>query len=145
VPLFGRRRRRVELQWVKVTYGGGFPVEVRGESFHQPALALLAKQAGSEIAGDSLSARFEVALRREPENEWDPNAVAVDSMEGAPLGHLAREIAGEYSAALMAADGGYRVHCDAGAFGQLHGGKWNIGIWLALPDAPELTSLIANA
>jgi len=62
-----------------VTYGGGFPVEVRGESFHQPALALLAKQAGPEIADERLSARFEVALSREPENEHDPNAVAVYS------------------------------------------------------------------
>jgi hypothetical protein len=53
--------------------------------------------------------------------------------------------AGEYSAALAVEQPGYQVCCEARAFGQLRGGNWNIGIWLALPEADELASLIADA
>jgi hypothetical protein len=144
--LFRRRRpRAVELPWVKVAYDAGFPVEVRGESFHEPMLRALAEQAGAEIDGEQLRATFPVALRREPENEYDVNAVAVRSMSGEPLGHLAREVAGEYSVALAGAQQSVQVCCDAQAYGRPHGREWNIGIWLALPDAEELAELLAEA
>jgi hypothetical protein len=140
-----RRPLPVERPWIKVSCGGEFPVEVRGESFHEPMLRALADQAGPEIDGERLRATFAVALRREPENVHDANADAVQSMSGEPLGYLPRELAGEYSAVLAVAQQRYQVCCDARAFGRLDGGGWNIGIWLALPDADQLSDVIADA
>jgi HIRAN domain. len=119
MPLFRRSRPQpVERPWIKVACGDGLPVEVRGESFHQPTLRALTNQAGPKIDDERLSATFVVALRREPENEYDANAVAVRSMSGEPLGHLARELAAGYSTALAVAERRYQVCCEAEAFEQ---------------------------
>jgi hypothetical protein len=142
--LRNRRPRPVERPWMKVSCGDEFPVEVHGESFHEPMLRALSDQAGAEIDGDRLRATFPVSLCREPDNTYDVNAVAVRSMSGEPLGYLPRELAGEYSAVLEVPEQRYQTCCDARAFGRLNGGEWNIGLWLALPDADQLAALIAE-
>jgi len=34
-----------------------------------------------------------VVLKREPENQYDPNAIRVDNVMGAQIGHIGRQVA----------------------------------------------------
>jgi hypothetical protein len=144
--LFRRRRPRpVEPPWIEVSCGGEFPLEVRGESFHQPLLRELVKKALPEINEERIHATFKVALRREPENAFDSNAVAVLTLTGGALGHIPREVAAAYSGAMATTEGRFQLCCNAAAYGRRTGRDWNIGIWLAVPDADQLTILLAEA
>lgn len=142
------RRKRppaIERPWIKLSIDDGFPLEVRGESFHQPAIRALVDAAGDrEIDEDRLKASLVVSMRREPENPHDANAVAVCSIKGELLGHLPRELAAEYSSALAIADQHVQICCDARAYGRLHGREWTIGIWLAVPEADQLATVLAD-
>lgn len=143
---FRRKRPPVaERPWVKLSIDDGFPLEVRGESFYQPAIQALVNAAGDrDIDHDRLTASLVVSIRREPENPHDANAVAVCSIKGKTLGHLPREMAGEYSSALAIADQHVQICCDARAYGRLHGKEWTIGIWLAVPDADQLAAILTD-
>jgi hypothetical protein len=144
--LFRRRRPQpVERPWIEVSCGGEFELEVHGESFHQPLLRELVRRSDPEVADERIRATFKVALRREPENPRDPNAVAVLTLAGDALGHLPRELAAAYSKALTLTEQRYQVCCDAAARGRRIGRDWNIGIWLAMPDADQLVALLADA
>lgn len=64
---------------------------VHGESHHQPALHATAKLATDED-GERI---FEAILVAEPDNEYDPNAIAVYSAAG-KLGYIPRDDAPAY-------------------------------------------------
>jgi hypothetical protein len=146
MPWFRRKKPPVvDRPWIKLSIDDGYPLEVRGESFHQPAIRALVNAAGDrEIDDDRLTANLAVSIRREPENPHDVNAVAVCSIKGEILGHLPREIAGEYSSALAIAEQHVQICCDARAYGRLHGKEWTIGIWLAVPDADQLATILTD-
>jgi hypothetical protein len=59
-------------------------LEIRGESHHLPELRVLMRRSESWVA----------ALIREPLNEYDPNAIAVE-IDGTTVGYVAREQAEE--------------------------------------------------
>jgi hypothetical protein len=146
MPLFRRRRAEpVARPWLEVSCGGEFPLEVHGESFHQPLLRRLVEMSQPQISDDRIRATFTVAVSREPENPHDSNAVAVLTMDGGELGHLPRDLAAAYSDALAPTEQQYGVCCRARAYGRRVGTDWNIGIWLAMPDADQLTALLAEA
>ena len=125
--------------------GGEFPLEVHGESFHQAALRSLVQSHRPEIVDDRIIATFMVGLMREPTNPYDADAVAVFSLTGEQLGHVPRELAGACSRALLSSQQHCSVGCKARAYGRRIEGGWNIGIWLALPDAEDLASVLAQA
>ncbi len=62
--------------------GTGY-MAVVGESFHRHQLGALT----DGIVG---SVERQVLLVREPQNHYDPNCIAVQSLNGAVLGHLSR-------------------------------------------------------
>jgi HIRAN domain len=135
----------VARPWIEVSCGGEFPLEVHGESFHQPLLNALVQSHDPEVADDRIRATFMVGLAREATNPHDANAVAVIALNGDQLGHIPRELASEYSRALSPSERHLRVACKARAFGRRIGGNWNIGIWLAIPDADVLGPVLAEA
>jgi hypothetical protein len=143
---FNRRRSRSELPWIEVSCGGDFPLEVHGESFHQPILRTLVNAHEPEITDDRIRATFMVGLRREPNNAHDHNAVAVAALSGDQLvGHVPRELASAFSAALALSEERFRVCCHARRYGRRVSGSWNIRIWLAVPDADQLAAVLADA
>ena len=58
---------------------------------------------------EELEENTELVLKREPDNPYDANAVAVLTLDGQKLGHLAREIAQNVSRS-MAAGRRYRAY-----------------------------------
>ena len=50
-----RRNRTAELPWLQVTCGEDFPLEVHGESFHEPTLRALVLAGDHEISGDRIT------------------------------------------------------------------------------------------
>ncbi len=116
--------------------GRGFLVEVVGESLHQPALQSLAAAAGKDPV--------RVLLNPEPENPYDPNAVAVKNFEGDRLGYLPREVAHRYQMILMALrDRGQTGVCDA----QLCGGSDDqpmVGLRLDLDSPARVAAAVAE-
>ena len=54
------------------------------------------------LAGDAAAPGRPLALRRDAGNEHDPNAIAVATADGAPLGCVPRELAAELAPALDA-------------------------------------------
>ena len=117
-----------------------YPLEVHGESFHQPTLRALVHANGETIEGDRIQATFMVAVRREPTNRDDRNAVAVHDLAGGALGYVPRELAEEYSRAISVAEASCQICGLAHPWGRLIAGDWNTGIWLSLPDADELSA-----
>jgi hypothetical protein len=142
---FSHRRSKVEVPWIEVSCGGEFPLEVHGESFHQPTLRALADTHDPEVTGDRIQATFMVGIRREPSNPHDRNAVAVADLAGRQLGHVPVDLASAFSGALTASEARFRVCCQARAYGRRINGDWNIGIWLAVPDAEQLAAVLAEA
>jgi len=146
VPWFRRKRKRsVELPWIELSCGGEYPLEVHGESFHQPVILALVNAHDPQIDGDRIRAEFLVGLAREPDNPHDANAVVVAALSGHALGHIPRDLAAGYSRALVTAGRHVRVACRARAYGRRIGRGWNIGIWLAMPDADDLNSVLVDA
>ena len=139
-----RRKRRIDLPIFLVPCEPGFPLEVRGESYRQAAIARLVEACGPEqTAHDRCRCEIRVQLRREPGNPVDPNAVQVLSLADELLGYLPRELAGEYSRVLRLVDGRLIVRCDGCAYGRLHRGDgWNFGIWLGVPSAAQLKRVL---
>lgn len=126
-------RDRLEgVAGVRIVTKGAFLRAIVGESFYQSQLERVCK--GHNRFGHDLE---KVAvLTPDPDNEHDPNAVAV-SIDGGRVGFLGREDAARYLAALEEAGyagqavkvaaivkGGWRTNQhDSGHF----------GVWLALP------------
>ena len=80
---------------------GAFRFPIVGESHYQGEIEVLA---GGRTRGGSTGKRIEVVLMPEPENPYDPHAVAVKA-GSTTIGYLARDVATLFNAAL--ADGGY--------------------------------------
>jgi hypothetical protein len=109
--------------------GGQEDLEVVGESFHQPVLWHLAHA----NVGDKVRCNIAAVLVPEPDNQHDPNAIAVH-IDGQIIGHLPRAIARQYLPGvrhLMTTRGGY-----AALRGVIvGGGYWAdgpglLGVWL---------------
>ena len=60
-----------------------------------------ARHRGEALASDALAPGSPLALRREPANEYDPSAIAVDA-GGEPVGFVPRELAAELAGELDA-------------------------------------------
>jgi hypothetical protein len=107
-------------------------VEVVGESNHQDALEALA--GGKHRESQTITTNAE--LWREPDNEFDINAIQV-LIGGRLVGHLPRAEAARYAAAFDARQilaipceaeirGGWKTRYDEGHFG--------VVVWLPEPD-----------
>ena len=78
--------------------GVGFELGIVGESHYMSALRKIARR--HNVAGKP--AEFLATLRPEPDNPYDPNAVAVLDDLGEKIGYLSREDAVTYRAVLQA-------------------------------------------
>jgi hypothetical protein len=98
--------------------------EVHGESFHRDYIEMLLSKYGR--------GKFVTVLVAEPENPYDPNAVAV-FVDGGLVGRLPREVAPDWHPAVAAAAAEGFVVAGTGA---IFGGtpdKPSLGIWGAAP------------
>lgn len=77
---------------VSVLEGGTVGLEVVGESYYQSNIDALAQRLGREIVA---------VLKHEPQNQYDPNAIAV-MIGGIKVGHLSRDDAKRYLPGLKA-------------------------------------------
>ena len=137
---------------IKVTatpLAAGALLSVVGESFYKPALERTAALAvpgtpplpvGPWVADDVVKREpdlpwFQAVLVREPDNEYDSNAIAVYSPAG-KIGHLSREDAEEYQDVLIAVEqgGAHGGACSAFLRGA---GEDNWGVVLAL-SSPDI-------
>ncbi|QEC49782.1 hypothetical protein FSW04_20880 [Baekduia soli] len=106
---------------------------VVGESFHQEALAATAPLC---VPGEEGRPMFRAVLIAEPDNPYDPNAVAIHSAAG-KVGHLSRADAVDYVPVLAAlAERGLRA---GGCHAFLNGGPRDrtYGVVLRLSPAPD--------
>ena len=124
-------------------------VAVVGTSYRQEAVREVAERAkGSgafldEVGGaarraaeDDFDGRwFRAELAREPDNEHDPNAVAVFADEGTQLGYLSRDDAVAYGAVFARIDG--RGSCPAFVVGEERLGQ-TLGVMLCLSPPDEI-------
>jgi hypothetical protein len=95
-------------------------IEIVGESFHEATIRTVRKRYGSD--------EFEIVLRAETGNPYDPNAVAVD-VDGAPVGHLSREMAMSWQPLVLAARSeGFAVTGVARVYGG-SADKPNVGVF----------------
>lgn len=88
-------------------------------------------------ARGELAAGTELDLRREPENRYDSNAVAVFAPDGRQLGYLSRDIARKAAAQM---DAGYRYRAfiqavTGGGIGYNYGIQMNVRVEKAVPQA----------
>lgn len=129
----GAPGRSVEAPYV--TSDGKYAVQVVGESHYQEAL----KSVCGGKTKDGHHHPCHAALVREPRNEHDSNAIAVQ-IEGRKVGHLSRDDAAKYAAVMdkartpvVATDAIVRGGWDRG--GSDHG---HYGVTLDLPAPAEL-------
>lgn len=126
---------------MEISAGGGFEIEVVGESHYQREIRECVR-AGFDYEESELKASvgFAVRLVREPRNQHDANAIAVSSIAGTTLGYLERELAADFAPTLDELGDAVRVQCPARAFGRRDDKKapWNFGLWLDLPDPDDL-------
>ncbi len=104
-----------------------FDLLIVGESNYQGALSR-AKEGVKDYAGKGY---IKTILAREPDNQYDSNAVKVMTEDLQTIGYLSRENAKKYHAAVELWEGsGYLIHCKA----RLSGGgqSKSIGAWLDL-------------
>lgn len=105
--------------------GRGYFVPVVGETHHAAALQELRVSSHGEQEQS-------VILSPEPENTYDPHAVAVTTFRGETIGYLRREDAPRYQPTLLALRSqGLTSICSARFYWPTQG-KPNIGVWLDL-------------
>jgi hypothetical protein len=115
----GRRSKQADPAVMFVRCDGAYAVDVAGESHYQEAIGECVAAGPMEITSDSrCSCEFNVRLVREPDNQYDANAVAVRSSTGQTLGHLPRAAAGEFAPVLDRISGLAVVECAARAYGR---------------------------
>lgn len=119
---------------VLLTGSGEFEVSAVGESNY---VAALLRAAGGSRDDEEIEADVNVRLVREPQNPYDPNAVAVVSEQGRKLAYLCREDAEDYAEALDELGGERELWCRARIGGGRSSGHWRIGVTLDL-DPPGL-------
>ena len=116
--------------------GVGFEMGIVGESYYGLEI--------KRIAGDRLKRGEEVvftaSLVRDPENQYDANAVAVIGSFGKQIGHLSRDYAVEYQPLLQRLEAqGLTATCSAKMFGGTER-KPSIGVWLDIEPADVLAA-----
>ncbi len=141
--LFRKKAPEPQPRDVILPAGEDAYVEVVGESFYQDALLAIA----GPKTDASCRKRKWAQLVREPQNEYDSNAVAV-YIDGRKTGHLCREDAGEYAVILDEVWASYRLNCFCGA--EINGGwlkvdaagrtvdEGSFGVVLELAEPDEL-------
>jgi hypothetical protein len=133
-----------------LTLHAGGKVSVVGESHRQEALAQVARNAtGPEPYLEELKGRarsltrepnhfwFQAALIREPDNEYDKNAIAVHATGVGLVGYLDRQSALDYAPVFEElARQGYAVGaCPAMLVGGGEGMSWGVVLCLSSPEA----------
>jgi very-short-patch-repair endonuclease/Mrp family chromosome partitioning ATPase len=114
---------------------GWHDVEVVGESHHRPALRDVLLRRGL-APGVDLRVDVEATLVPEPDNAYDPNAVAVH-VDGARVAYLARDVASRYQASIVALHRqGRSVTIRATIVGR--DGRPDVGVFFALPAPADL-------
>jgi hypothetical protein len=112
---------------------GSYAIACVGESNYTPAL--LHAAGVTRASQEPIEEYVEVRLVREPDNRYDPNAVAVVSAHGRKIAYLCREDAIEYGPAVEAVvrEQG-EMWCNARIGGRRDNGssRWIVGIWLDL-------------
>jgi hypothetical protein len=131
-------------------------VAVVGESYRQDVLRALPTTSSTPylgevggraryVAEDQLDGRwFRAVLRPEPENEHDPNAIAVDAEAGGQVGYLSRGDALGYAAvfAALRERGVARATCPAYLIGEEVAGQ-TLGVMLCLSVPDEILDSLA--
>jgi HIRAN domain len=130
------------------TLAAGALLSVVGESHYKPALERTAAMAvpgtpplpvGVWVANNVAKREpdlpwFQAVLVREPDNEYDSNAIAVYSPAG-KIGYLSREDAEEYQDVLIAVEEGGAHGGACSAFLRRAGnGNWGVVLALSSPD-----------
>ena len=129
--LFKKRPKEIALSLLELPSDGFCAVS--GESHYQEALRATRSICEGEFEGRPC---FTAALVPEPQNEYDPNAIAVYSPKG-KLGYIPRDRAGEYRALFAELvrrgynGGGCAAHLTGGDSGKSYG----VVLRLADPDA----------
>ncbi len=96
--LFSRKPKETRVTVTAEELGGGdFFFHFVGESFCQAELRKIQKAVQPSEDGE---VRFTVALIPEPNNKYDPNAIAVYAHKFGMIGHFAREDAAKHIAKL---------------------------------------------
>ena len=125
------RRTTKEIQIASFDNERSFSLAVAGESNYLPAL-----KRAKNIAPEA-----KAILMREPDNNFDENAVAVMLLingNAEKVGYLSRDNAEDYCDALDSwEDEGYYVSCQAILLGG-DAERSNIGVWLDLSDAEKI-------
>ena len=127
--------------------GGGFGMEVRGESNYQGAIAECVRGSVVEHSSElACHCEFDARLVREPQNPYDQNAIAVTSVAGETLGYVPREIARDLAPMIDRNVAALAIQCPARAYGRRArlDGSWNFGIWLDLPDPADLMQVLGG-
>jgi hypothetical protein len=76
--------------------------ELAARGWRTAGVAGAARHHGEALASDALSPGRPLTLRRDPGNEFDPNAIAVFSSDGEQVGFVPREVAEELAAQIDA-------------------------------------------
>lgn len=117
---------------VKAFKGRTRTIEIVGESNYEQAI----RRAAGPKTPDGVSVNTVADLVPEPNNKYDPNAIAV-KVGGQTVGYLSREYAVSFSIAI--AEQGYAQHGISGVKAWLHGGwkrpgdEGNYGVTLRVP------------
>jgi hypothetical protein len=115
-------------------------VRTVGVSHYQPAILA----AAGEAAGDEIRVDTVATLHPEPDNEHDPNAIAVH-LGGEKIGYLARDEAPRWKdVAATLAQHGHVAAAEARIAGRGGGesGTANVGVFLRLPTPTEARAQI---
>jgi hypothetical protein len=136
------RESRISLSALQLP--GGAWLSVVGESYYQPALNETAKAASrggeppfpvtARLRKKSPPLWFQAVLVREPNNEYDSDAIAVHGPCG-KIGHLSRDDAFEYQDVLLdiEARGSQAAACSA-YMEKANNGMWGVVLALSSPD-----------
>lgn len=132
-------RTSAEVQKFNLGDGVDFEMAIVGESYYGLEI--------KRIAGDRLAKGeevvFQVTIVREPNNEHDPNAIAVIGSFGKKIGYFSRDYAREYQSLLQRLEAqGMTAVCSAKMFGG-KGQKKNIGVWLDMETADVLIARLS--
>jgi hypothetical protein len=76
--------------------------ELTARGLHVVSVAGAGRHHAEAIASDEVAPGRPLTLRRDPENEHDPNAIAVQAGDGQQVGWVPRELAAELAPALDA-------------------------------------------
>jgi hypothetical protein len=127
-----------------LTLHSGGLVSVVGESFYQDAITAAlgyCQQSppvpvvdfAGEVAEEERLPWFTAVLVREPDNEYDPNAIGVWSPQG-QIGHLSRENAEQYQPVLvMVEEMGSQAGACSAFMRQADNGMWGVVLALSTP------------